>query len=254
MWIWPQNSSVNGMALLNAAITANCHQVARVARERLADQRGQQSQALPPRCDAAERERQRRDFQHRDLGEVERAAPQHRQHEQQQPVDGRHRQRRGRAEGGHATGRSKSRRTLHDPAQHGHPFVRGPLARRYCGNAAVNVPPIKLRSRARQISGCGMTAIPSLSIASSTSSNWLAEAQSAEQAAEGGLLGALQSSSQGADDGSIKSFLATSQSNADAFASIAQAAPRPPASLLRATRRIPGPASGGGPAGGRGRV
>ena len=67
-----------------------------------------------------------------------------------------------------------------------------------------------------------MTAIPSLSIASSTSSNWLAEAQSAEQAAEGGLLGALQSSSQGADDGSIKSFLATSQSNADAFASIAQ--------------------------------
>jgi hypothetical protein len=67
-----------------------------------------------------------------------------------------------------------------------------------------------------------MTAIPSLSIASSTSSNWLAEAQSAEQAADGGLLGALQSSSQGADDGSIKSFLATSQSNADAFASIAQ--------------------------------
>jgi hypothetical protein len=68
-----------------------------------------------------------------------------------------------------------------------------------------------------------MTAIPGLSIASSTSSNWLAEAQSAEQASDGGIMGALQTAStSGGADGSIKSFLATSQSNADAFASIAQ--------------------------------
>ena len=68
-----------------------------------------------------------------------------------------------------------------------------------------------------------MTAIPSLSIASSTSSNWLSEAQSAIQASDssGGIMGALQTATTGAD-GSIKSFLATSQSNADAFASIAQ--------------------------------
>ena len=68
-----------------------------------------------------------------------------------------------------------------------------------------------------------MTAIPSLSIASSTSSNWLSEAQSAIQASDssGGIMGALQTATTGAD-GSIKSFLATSQSNANAFASIAQ--------------------------------
>ena len=68
-----------------------------------------------------------------------------------------------------------------------------------------------------------MAAIPSLSIASSTSSNWLSEAQSAIQAADSpdGLLGELQTAAAGSD-GSIKTFLADSQSNADAFASIAQ--------------------------------
>jgi hypothetical protein len=69
--------------------------------------------------------------------------------------------------------------------------------------------------------GAVMTAIPSISIASSTSSNWLAEAQTALLATDGGMMGALQTATAG-PDGSIKSFLATSQSNADAFASIAQ--------------------------------
>ena len=69
--------------------------------------------------------------------------------------------------------------------------------------------------------GAVMTAVPGINIASSTSSNWLAEAQTAMQAPDGGMMGALQTATAG-PDGSIKSFLATSQSNADAFASIAQ--------------------------------
>jgi hypothetical protein len=67
-----------------------------------------------------------------------------------------------------------------------------------------------------------MTAIPSINIASSTGSNWLAEAQSAEQAPSGGMMGALQTTATNGADGSIKTFLANSQANADAFASIAQ--------------------------------
>jgi hypothetical protein len=69
--------------------------------------------------------------------------------------------------------------------------------------------------------GAVMTAIPGINIASSTSSNWLAEAQTALQATDGGMMGALQTATTGAD-GSIRSFLATSQNNANAFASIAQ--------------------------------
>jgi hypothetical protein len=69
--------------------------------------------------------------------------------------------------------------------------------------------------------GAVMTAIPGINIASSTSSNWLAEAQNALQAPDGGMMGALQTATTGAD-GSIRSFLATSQNNANAFASIAQ--------------------------------
>ena len=70
-----------------------------------------------------------------------------------------------------------------------------------------------------------MSAIPSISIASSTSTNWLSEAQSAIQASESsdGIMGALQTASIGSNsDGSISSFLAKSQSNADAFANIEQ--------------------------------
>ena len=70
-----------------------------------------------------------------------------------------------------------------------------------------------------------MAAIPSVSIASSTSSNWLSEAQSAIQASEssGGIMGALQTASVSTNaSGSIASFLADSQANADAFASIEQ--------------------------------
>jgi hypothetical protein len=71
-----------------------------------------------------------------------------------------------------------------------------------------------------------MGAIPSVSgIASSTSSNWLSEAQSAIQASEssGGMMGALQTASGSKNSsGSISSFLAESQANADALASIAQ--------------------------------
>ncbi len=70
-----------------------------------------------------------------------------------------------------------------------------------------------------------MSAIPGISIASSTSSNWLSEAQSAIQASESsdGIMGALQTASIGDNsNGSIASFLAKSQSNADAFASIEQ--------------------------------
>ena len=70
-----------------------------------------------------------------------------------------------------------------------------------------------------------MSAIPNISIASSTSSNWLSEAQSAIQASESsdGIMGALQTASIGDNsNGSIASFLAKSQSDADAFAAIEQ--------------------------------
>ena len=70
-----------------------------------------------------------------------------------------------------------------------------------------------------------MSAIANISIASSTSSNWLAEAQSAIQSAgnTGGIMGALQTASIGTNsNGSVASFLASSQSNADQFALIAQ--------------------------------
>ena len=70
-----------------------------------------------------------------------------------------------------------------------------------------------------------MSAIPTISIASSTSTNWLSEAQSAIQASESsdGMMGALQTASIGDNsNGSISSFLAKSQSDADAFASIEQ--------------------------------
>jgi hypothetical protein len=64
------------------------------------------------------------------------------------------------------------------------------------------------------------------SIASSTGSNWLDEAQTAIQASEssGGILGALQSSSQDNKPGSIASFLAQSQATADNLATIMQSA------------------------------
>lgn len=67
-----------------------------------------------------------------------------------------------------------------------------------------------------------MTTIAPINIASSTGSNWLAEAQSALSASSGGLLGTLQSASLDSSIGSVRSFLNTSQANADAFASIAQ--------------------------------
>jgi hypothetical protein len=67
-----------------------------------------------------------------------------------------------------------------------------------------------------------MAAISSVSIASSTASNWLKEAQSALLASEnpGGMMGTLQNSRYA--PGSVKSFLATSQSNASNLALISQ--------------------------------
>jgi len=64
-------------------------------------------------------------------------------------------------------------------------------------------------------------AIASVSAASSTSSNWLKEAQDALVASEspGGMMGALQDSRAGY---SIKTFLAKSQNNLFALAQIAQ--------------------------------
>jgi hypothetical protein len=67
-----------------------------------------------------------------------------------------------------------------------------------------------------------MTAIPPISIASSTASNWLKEAQDALAAPSGGLLGALQSA-KGAD-GSIKSYLAGVSNTANSLAQISQSA------------------------------
>ena len=59
-------------------------------------------------------------------------------------------------------------------------------------------------------------------IASSTGSNWLDEANSAMQSSDGGMMGALQTASQTSKPGSISSFLAQSQSEANAMASIVQ--------------------------------
>jgi hypothetical protein len=67
-------------------------------------------------------------------------------------------------------------------------------------------------------------AIASVSAASSTSSNWLKEAQDALAASEtpGGMMGALQDARSGSS--SIKSFLTKSQNNSNALAQIAQSA------------------------------
>ena len=64
-----------------------------------------------------------------------------------------------------------------------------------------------------------MAAIASISIASSTASNWLKEAQDSLDAAQnpGGILGALQNSK---NAGSVSAFLAQSQSTADNLAQI----------------------------------
>src|ERR1700760_3891895 len=64
-------------------------------------------------------------------------------------------------------------------------------------------------------------AIASINIASSTSSNWLKEAQDSLAASEspGGMMGALQDSRSGY---SLKSFLTKSQNTANAIAQISQ--------------------------------
>ena len=69
-----------------------------------------------------------------------------------------------------------------------------------------------------------MSAIAPISIASSTSSNWLDEAATAIQASQSpdGLMGMLQTAANNGAIGSNRSFLATSQNNANAFANIAQ--------------------------------
>jgi hypothetical protein len=61
-------------------------------------------------------------------------------------------------------------------------------------------------------------AIAPISIASSTASNWLKEAQEALATQPGGLLGSLAAKS----DGSISSFLTNSQTNANSFSLISQ--------------------------------
>src|SRR5437016_2644584 len=68
-------------------------------------------------------------------------------------------------------------------------------------------------------------AIASVSAASSTSSNWLKEAQDALAASQapGGMMGALQDARSGPDS-SIKTFLAKSQNNLYALEQIAQSA------------------------------
>jgi hypothetical protein len=67
-----------------------------------------------------------------------------------------------------------------------------------------------------------MTSIAPTSIASSTASNWLKEAQESIAASEnpGGLMGALQNATR--KPGSIKTFLANSQSSATNLALITQ--------------------------------
>ena len=83
----------------------------------------------------------------------------------------------------------------------------------------------------------GVTTLATLAatpaISSSTSSNWLAEAESGILASEssGGIMGALQSAATGGTPGSIQAFLADSQSNANAFAEIAQSSMQSVAAL-----------------------
>jgi hypothetical protein len=74
------------------------------------------------------------------------------------------------------------------------------------------------------VSSVSVSPYSTQSIASSTSSNWLAEAQSAIQSTDssGGIMGALQSASQTSSPGSISSFLANSQNEANSLASIMQ--------------------------------
>ena len=66
-------------------------------------------------------------------------------------------------------------------------------------------------------------AIASINAASSTSSNWLKEAQDAIASAEssGGMMGTLQNASH-SDPGSLKTFLANSQNTANNLALISQ--------------------------------
>src|SRR5690348_18130435 len=66
-------------------------------------------------------------------------------------------------------------------------------------------------------------AIASINAASSTSSNWLKEAQEAiaASASSGGMLGTLQNAAR-SDPGSLKTFLARSQDTANSLALISQ--------------------------------
>ena len=66
-------------------------------------------------------------------------------------------------------------------------------------------------------------AIAPINIASATGTNWLKEAQQsiAASASPGGLLGSLQDAT-AANPGSIRTFLAKSQNNMNAFAQISQ--------------------------------
>jgi hypothetical protein len=66
-------------------------------------------------------------------------------------------------------------------------------------------------------------AISPINIASATGTNWLKEAQQsiAASASPGGLLGTLQDAT-AANPGSIRTFLAKSQNNMNAFAQISQ--------------------------------
>lgn len=66
-------------------------------------------------------------------------------------------------------------------------------------------------------------AIAPINIASATGTNWLKEAQQsiADSASPGGLLGSLQDAT-AANPGSIRTFLAKSQNNMNAFAQISQ--------------------------------
>lgn len=84
--------------------------------------------------------------------------------------------------------------------------------------AGVNTAPAPKSLGASTLSAIAETPM----IASSTGSNWLDEANSAMQASDGGMMGALQTASQTTKPGSISSFLAQSQSEANALASITQ--------------------------------
>jgi hypothetical protein len=74
------------------------------------------------------------------------------------------------------------------------------------------------------VSSVSISPYSTQSIASSTSPNWLAEAQSAIQSdsSSGGMMGALQSASHNSSPGSLSSFLADSQNDANSLASIMQ--------------------------------